>query len=207
MNFDRIAPLYDKLVRFVFGKAVYQAQTRFLNEIDKEASVLILGGGTGWLLAELVSAKPRCKVVYIEASEKMLQMAQKAVAGSAQTVVFIHGTEREIPVGSSFDVIITHFYLDLFPDHLCRGVCRLIRSYCHAGSLWLACDFIKITPWHSLMLRLMYLFFRLTSDLKIIELPDWRKCIQESDFGEIDKQYFFKSFICTALYRLGNDRG
>ena len=200
-DFDHIAPLYDRLVRLIFGNAMYQAQTRYLNEIEGNSSVLILGGGTGWLLAELLSLKPSCSVVYIDASNQMIERARQKIGVLSQKVSFIHGTENDIPPGSSFDVIITHFYLDLFDPTTCRQVSGIIRNYCHQRTLWLACDFMNVTWWHGTMLWVMYKFFRFTSDLRTKSIPDWRKCVQDAGFSEIGVEYFFKKFICSSLYR------
>ena len=201
-GFDRLAPVYDKLVGLVFGKGIKRAQRRFLDEVAPLSRVLILGGGTGWLLAELVSAKPDCKVTYIDASKKMIDMANKEVSGYGQNVSFIQGTEKEIPAASSYDVIITHFYLDLFDENSCREVCALIRRHCRPGSLWLACDFINQSWWHSIMLKIMYIFFRWVTGLRTARLPDWRTQISDVGFIEIGVQYYSGSFICSSLYKL-----
>jgi ubiquinone/menaquinone biosynthesis C-methylase UbiE len=205
-NFDRIAPIYDKLASIVFGKAMRRAQTKFLNEIRHHSRVLILGGGTGWLLAELLSTRPDCQVIYIEASEKMIDMARKRIDKS-HNVSFIHGTEKEIPAASSFEVVITHFYLDLFEQRSCLEVCTLIRRYCHPGSLWIASDFVNNVWWQSILLRSMYTFFGLTTRLHTKSLPEWRTCIQEAGFSEIGVGYYSGDFICSALYRLETGRG
>lgn len=162
----------------------------------------MLGGGTGWLLAELLSVKPDCTVMYIDSSKKMIEMAAGKSGDAAQNVSFIHGTERDIPAGCIFDAVVTHFYLDLFDKDSCAQVTRRLRGFCRPGSLWLACDFIRVKPWHGMMLRLMYAFFNVSSGLKTKALPDWRKSILESGFIEVRSEYFFGNFICTALYRL-----
>jgi len=133
-NFDRVAPVYDTLARFVFGRNMHRAQTVFLKDIAPGGHVLILGGGTGWLLAELLSLNPNCKVLYIDASIRMIEMARRKTVGSSD-IVFIHGTEKSIPPGLTFDAIITHFYLDLFDYESCAKVVSLIRGSCHRGTL------------------------------------------------------------------------
>ena len=200
-NFDRIAPIYDKLVNMVFGKAMRRAQTKFLKEIRDHSRVLILGGGTGWLLEELLSVRPECQVTYIDASKKMTDMARKRI-DNRHNVAFIHGTEKEIPTTSLFEVVITHFYLDLFSERSCHETCDIIRNHCRAGSLWIACDFVDRAWWHSAMLKIMYAFFKVTAKLHTKSLPDWRTCIQESGFKEIGVSYYSGDFICSALYRL-----
>ena len=203
MNFDRLAPVYDKLVRLVFGKAIKRAQTRFLTEIDEQSHVLILGGGTGWLLAELLSTKPDCRVTYIDASKKMIDIGKKKIRGQNQNISFIHGTERAIPAACTYEVVITHFYLDLFEQNTCREVCYLIRSHCRPGSLWLACDFVNRAWWHGALLKTMYIFFRFTTGLRTRHLPDWRAHIQDTGFTEIERENYSGKFICSSLYKLG----
>ena len=201
-DFDRIAPLYDRLVRIVFGKSMRQAQTKFLNEINDHSRVLILGGGSGWLLAELVALKPGCSITYIDAAGKMIDMAKSKISGCEQNVSFIHGTESQIPKASTYEVVITHFYLDLFDPHTCSGVCRLIRKHCLSGSLWLACDFVNRTWWHGIMLRTMYIFFGLTAGVRTRHLPDWRTHIRDAGFTEVQTENYSSNFICSSFYKL-----
>ncbi len=205
-NFDRIAPVYDLLAGIVFGKSIRRAQTLFLKEIPQGGHVLVLGGGTGWLLAELLSLNPNCKVVYIDASLKMVEMAKKKAEGS-NNVFFVHGTENSVPRGIEFDAIITHFYLDLFGQESCTKVVSLIRSSCHHRTLWLACDFMNRTWWHSAMLCVMYRFFRVMTSLNVREFPEWKKSIRQSGFVEISSKDFSKGFISSALFQLGGVSG
>lgn len=200
-NFDRIASVYDLLASLVFGRSIRRAQTLFLKEIPQGGHVLVLGGGTGWLLAELLSLNPNCKVVYIDSSLKMIEMAKKK-AEATNNVFFVHGTEYSVPQGIGFDAIITHFYLDLFGQESCAKVVSLIRGSCHRRTLWLACDFINRTWWHSAMLCVMYRFFRVVSSLNVTELPDWKKSIREAGFVEISTKDFSKGFISSALFQL-----
>jgi tRNA (cmo5U34)-methyltransferase len=203
-NFDRIAPFYDNLVKLVFGRSMHRAQTWFLKDIAQGSHVLILGGGTGWLLAELMALNPHCKVVYIDASLKMVQLAKKRMAGS-NDIVFIHGTERSIPPDFTFDAIITHFYLDLFNAESCARIVKVIRASCHRTTLWLVCDFMKETWWQSVMLSVMYWFFKIVSNLNIKELPDWKQTIKENGFREISAKDFLRGFISSATFQIRDD--
>ncbi|MEZ4686196.1 MAG: hypothetical protein R3B47_09055 [Bacteroidia bacterium] len=53
MSFNRLAPVYDFLASLVFGNRIRQAQRWLLDFIPEGSSILILGGGTGWILEEL----------------------------------------------------------------------------------------------------------------------------------------------------------
>src|SRR5690348_16816239 len=96
-SFDRIAGFYDALARIVFGKHIMNSQCYFLDALNDGSKVLILGGGTGWLLAELLSRKPHCEVWYVEASQRMITLSEVKTGAVKKNVHFIHGTEQSIP--------------------------------------------------------------------------------------------------------------
>ena len=159
-NFDSVARFYDRLSKLIFGKAMRRAQTVHLHDIEPGANVLVLGGGTGWLLPELSAVNPTCKVWYIDASARMIELSKEMARNSAHEIVFIHGTEDSIPLGITIDAVITNFYLDLFPQDSCTSVIRKIRSAVRANGIWLVSDFLNTTWWHGVMLGVMYRFFK-----------------------------------------------
>ena len=67
-NYNKIAPVYDMLSRLVFGKAIVNAQRRLLPGLPRgEYRLLIVGGGTGWILDELGKQKPQgITIDYVE---------------------------------------------------------------------------------------------------------------------------------------------
>ena len=52
-NYDNSAAFYDQLSQMVFGKALIRAQLYLLQQVPPNSTVLIVGGGTGWILEEL----------------------------------------------------------------------------------------------------------------------------------------------------------
>ena len=78
--------------------------------------ILIVGGGTGWLLQQVLTHCQPNRVVYLEASAKMLALASRRVINHnvAGSVVFRVGDETCLKPDESFDVIMTPFVLDLF---------------------------------------------------------------------------------------------
>jgi tRNA (cmo5U34)-methyltransferase len=201
-NFDSVAPFYDSLSKLIFGNAIKQAQTAYLSEIMQRDNVLMLGGGTGWLLRELFVVNPSCKVWYIDASAKMIALSKKAIVNSNHKIVFIHGTEDSIPPDIKFDVIITNFYLDLFPRESCNKVIHKIGSALHAGGIWLISDFVNTTWWHGVMLHIMYRFFRLMCGIESNSLTCWKILLEENGFAEGKNRKFFGGFIKSAVFQL-----
>jgi len=201
-NFDSVAGFYDKLSTLVFGTAMRRAQTTHLHDIPHGSNVLILGGGTGWLLSELSAVNPTCKVWYIDASSRMISLSKKNMRNSTQEIVFIQGTEESIPVGMTFDAVITHFYLDLFPQDSCTRIIHKIRSTIRTSGIWVVSDFIHTTWWHGVMLRMMYGFFKLMCGIEGSSLPPWKNLLEENGFKEQKSREFFGGFIKSAVFRL-----
>lgn len=201
-DFDRISPFYDSLASLVFGSVLTDAACTFLSEIPPGSKVVILGGGTGRVLRALLGVNPTCEVWYIEASENMLKRARKAVAEPDYSRVhFIHGTHQSIPEKVCFDVVITDFFLDLFPASILGGICRGVAEKLRPGGLWLATDFINGGKWwHPLLLWLMYRFFRLTCDIEASKLPEWGSEVEKAGMKEQYSKLYFRHFIRSTLY-------
>src|SRR5688572_10857981 len=203
-EFNLIAPIYDTLSSFVFGCSMRKAQTLFLRDIPAGANVLILGGGTGWLLASLLQINGSCRVWYVEASSKMIELSKSKADKDLNRVVFIHGTQKTIPEGITFDAVITNCYLDLFAADSCQRAIQRIKSTMKSESVWLITDFLDTTWWHSALLKLMYFFFRTVSGVKVKTLPRWRDLVTQNGFLAERSNSFFGGFIFSALFRKMN---
>jgi tRNA (cmo5U34)-methyltransferase len=201
-NFDSVAPFYDQLAKIIFGSAMKKAQTAYLHVIKQGANVLILGGGTGWILSSLFAVNPTCKVWYIDSSTRMINLSKKVAADSKHQVFFILGTEAAIPPDILFDAVITNFYLDLFPPASCNTVIDKIRSSLQGESLWIISDFIDTTWWHNAMLRMMYRFFKMMSGIQASSLCDWKKLLEQKGFEERQSSQFFGRFIKSAVFSI-----
>ena len=208
-GFDAIAPIYDFLSALVFGPKLRQAQKIYLAQIPPTATILILGGGTGWLLKEICLKVPASRIVYVEASSKMLQLSKKRIAGlaSAAPVEFRLGTEKNIEPTEKFEVIITPFVLDLFPPAELNNMCRVLYNCLQPGGQWLITDFVKPasngiwSPGQKILLKSMYTFFRLVSRIRAATLPDWEKSLLHFDLYPQKSTYFYRGMIKSVLYQ------
>jgi len=198
-NFDDVAKFYDSLAGLVFGKSMFRAQTSYLADIPAGAKVLILGGGTGWLLNELIKINSTCSIWYIESSSKMLEQSVLNVQTSQRPIQFIHGTEASIPSDIRYDVVITNFFLDLFATESCDTIIKKIKSSLHPESKWIVTDFVNLSWWHAAMLKAMYIFFRLTCGIEASELPPWDRLFQEHGMAVRKSKFFYGKFIKTSI--------
>ena len=75
-SFDRIAPIYDKLSYLIFWGNIQRAQRFFLTSIPPQAPVLVIGGGSGDILIELLNYSTLRHITYVEASTAMLNRSK-----------------------------------------------------------------------------------------------------------------------------------
>ncbi|OGX81391.1 hypothetical protein BEN47_05385 [Hymenobacter lapidarius] len=177
-GFDAVAWCYDAMAGLVFGPALKKAQRAALAGLPAGAPrVLVLGGGTGWVLNEVLQLRPEATVLYLEASTRMLARAQarlhREMPQAAAQVEFRHGTQAMLQPHERFEALVTFFVLDcISASEITQALARL-RAAMRPGAVWLLADFRPAhRGWRWVLLRLMYAFFRLTTGLRARELPD-----------------------------------
>lgn len=180
-TFDFVAPIYDALAFVVFGRRLQQAQTVCLDQMPAGASVLIVGGGTGELLGHVLNRCRPQRVLYLEASAKMLARASRRMirSGSTGTVEFRLGTEADLRPDECFDVLMTPFVLDVFTETtLTSRVIPRLRAALEPGGQWYVTDFVRTTVWwQRALLWTMIRFFRLTAGIEAGQLTDWPRAL------------------------------
>jgi ubiquinone/menaquinone biosynthesis C-methylase UbiE len=204
-RYDSIARFYDQLAKLAFGDQIIDSQVRFLRSIPDDSSVLILGGGTGWIAKELLKIKPGCSITFIDASAKMISLAKAKNYSLWANIAFVHGTEDDIPAGH-YDVVITNFFLDLFSPKELDLVLKKIKARLVLKAIWLVTDFQKPkTFWQKIVLAFMYLFFGLVTRLKNHRLPNLFDGIKRMGFSEIETAEFASGFIKTTVFKRINE--
>lgn len=180
-GFDRVAAFYDPLARLVFGRSLLRAQQLALAGLPAGAPrVLIIGGGSGGVLREVLQRRPAAQISYVEASPAMLRRAEQTLQqhypGQLQQVEFRLGTEDSLQPPEAFDVIVTFFFLDLFPAARLRHIVSRLAAVRQPKAPWLLADFAPPrTAWQKLLLAAMYRFFGITAGVQGRELPPIRE--------------------------------
>ena len=208
-GFDFVAPFYDSLAGLVFGRAIRDAQIIFLNMIPRQSRILIIGGGTGWILPELFTHSSPARIVYLEASPKMLNLARQQIINPVQEACteFRLGSEKNIRPEEKFDAVISHFFLDLFlPDQL-TDITNIIFKSLRPGGFWLIADFIR-TPGRSIrpicnriLIKSMYAFFRVLSRISAAALPNWEEKLTEFAMEPQKSAFFYHRLIKSVIYQ------
>ncbi|TGE08100.1 class I SAM-dependent methyltransferase [Hymenobacter fodinae] len=176
-GFDYVAAFYDPLARLVYGRALQRAQQAALEALlTGTPRILIVGGGTGWVLGEVLRQRPEAQILYLEASPQMLRRSQEFMQqhwpSKLAQVEFRLGTEATLQPQEQFDAVVTFFLLDLFEPHRLRELVARLQAARRLGAPWLVADFaFPRTWWQRLLLATMYAFFGLTTGISARRRP------------------------------------
>lgn len=215
-NFDGIVFCYDFLKKMVFGNSIDKAQVKFLSYIPENASVLIIGGGTGEILLKMAKSSRLKDVTYLEYSGKMISASKRRMSSvrDANTetfdIIFIKGSVEMLNPVIKFDVVFTPFVLDVIePDALGAFMCAIDKHLSPAG-YWLFSDFCRpssynlVSYYHKLLIRVMFLFFDFTTGLKGKNLPDFDSHFLKCGYTMLASKIFYKGFIQSKVWKKNN---
>jgi len=200
-NYDNSAWFYDQLCWLVYGKTMINAQRFLLKFISPGSKVLIAGGGTGWILEELSRLHSGgLTVTYLEIAPKMMQLSQKRNTG-LNKIVFINKAVENARLQPNFDVAITPFLFDNFTQRNFELIFAHVHAALKPGGLWLNSDF-QLTGkwWQPILLKTMFLFFRLTCNIEANRLPDIQKQFDLHGYKNIARKTFYGNFIVSEIY-------
>lgn len=208
-DFDLVAPIYDGLASLVFMGAIRRAQLSMLPRLVGSQNVLIIGGGTGWFLLELLrTVRPR-RVVYLEKSSRMLSFSRDLIQREApellSSVDFRLGTEQSLSeADGAFDLIVTNFFLDLFSTENSAAVAEsLARNFSPSGR-WLFTDFHWPERWllrlyAALLFKVMFTFFNIFSRMESRRPPDYDRIFSRVGLKTSSVLMFYGTMIHSRL--------
>jgi tRNA (cmo5U34)-methyltransferase len=207
-NFNKIAPYYNSLSTIVFRKSIKESELYFLNKIPSNTKVLIIGGGTGWYLYELLKTNCCKKITYLEASSEMIRLTKKKIAALAYSteIEFIEAPIEDVKLMEQFDVVVTNCVLDLFKEEKLKIVMKKIYSNLKDEGLWMFTDF-KINKnifhsfWQKILIAFMYAFFRATTKIETDKLLPFEKIFNQLNLKRIDSRNFYSGMIESVVYK------
>ena len=204
MSYSTIAGIYDVLGKMVFGNALKTSANLFLSDVLNSKSLLILGGGTGQVLMELEKLKFKGAVTYVDMSEGMINRAKKRVV--SYDVKFIISKIEGMEFDSRFDAVHAAFFFDQFDEAKITSIVDGLLTSCRPNSVWIVVDFISgANRYHFLLYKLMYLFFRITTEIESKKLPDLFGQLESSRLLPYKNSVHCNSMInATVMKRLSD---
>jgi ubiquinone/menaquinone biosynthesis C-methylase UbiE len=204
-NYDRTAGFYDFLSRAIFFRAQVKAQTNQLRFIPAGCRVLIVGGGTGWILEEIAKVHPAgLHITYIEISASMIEKAKKRAHGN-NAVHYIHSPIETYTDEARYDVIQTAFLFDNFSAGRIDQVFSKLHNLLKPDGLWLFSDFNPRLEsgriWKSILLHIMYFFFRVIANVEAKKLTDITPWFDAEGYTPIDQRQYYRHFIKSIIFQ------
>ena len=136
-DYNSIAKFYDTLSRMVFQRSIVKAQQYLIGFISDNDKVLLIGGGTGWILEEISKMKKQnISITYVEKSSAMINLSSKRNYTSVH-VEFINKAVEEYDAPGKFDIIITPFLFDNFLTDKIKVVFAKLDSMMKQNGIWL----------------------------------------------------------------------
>ena len=204
VDYNFIAPYYDRLAQFVFGNAIKQAQQFLIQFIQPNSHILIIGGGTGWILEEITKAHPSgLQITYVDISIEMIKISRKRNVGQNK-VNFISQPFHDVQLKPVYDVVITPFFLDNFSEDSVNHVIQKIQTSLRSTVVWLYADFQineQSNIWQKLLLKIMYLFFQTVCHIEARKLPNVEIQFKSRGYQCVCSKTFFKDFIYAGVYK------
>ena len=200
-NYDIIAPYYDRISRLVFGTKLKDAQLYLIHQIKPGSTVLIVGGGDGWVLEAIARhCKQGISINYIDSSEKMIALAKGRNIGRNE-VNYITAKVEDVALPKMYDYVFTAFLFDNFLQDFCIRIFNKISGHLRPEGLWLYADFTNTNNRvHWLLLRSMYLFFGFFCGVESNKLPDMESLFCKDDYTCNDTKCWMGGFIKAQVF-------
>jgi SAM-dependent methyltransferase len=204
MNCDGIARWYRALEHVVFGRALERRRFEYLNEVADARHVLILGDGDGRFTAEFVRRNSGATVESVDLSARMIAMASRGVGGYSTNVRFRVGDARSIAFEGTYDLVVTHFFLDCFENDELNGLVERVAERCEVGARWVISEFglpesglERIAAW--VLVRFMYFCFWFTTGLKVNRLPDYASALERQGFQVLRRSAVLGGLLVSEI--------
>jgi ubiquinone/menaquinone biosynthesis C-methylase UbiE len=198
MSFDALAPHYRWMEFVLAGEKLQRCRTAFLDQISAPENILIWGEGNGRFLVECRRKWSRGRIICADASERMLALANERIEKSgldASGIEFVRADvlEWSPPLKNGFDLVVTHFFLDCFQAEQLQRIVSAIALAAHPTASWLLADFQTplrgLGKWRAeLILKAMYLFFRIATRLPARRLTSPDRYLTRNDFFLCERQ-------------------
>jgi len=208
-NFNYIAKPYRWLEYLTLGRALENCRTHYLPQLLDRRHALVLGDGDGRFLAELLKRNPHLQADAIDTSATMLQLLRKrceATTPDAATRLHTHhASALTVPLEGPYDLVVTHFFLDCLTQPELDSLITRITPTLAPGALWLISDFrIPRGLMHlpaKLLIRCLYLAFRLLTGLRTTHLPDHATPLTQAGLTRISHQHRLAGLLITELWQ------
>lgn len=207
-NFDPIARLYRWLEYLSFGPMLERCRFYRVPQLNDARRALVLGDGDGRFLSRLLVANPQIEAEAVDLSQAMLRLLKKrAELAGATDRVNVHCTDaREFEPEGSYDLVVTHFFLDCFTTEELHGLTSRIRQHLAPGARWVVSEFAIPGGWASFPARFvvsgLYAAFDLLTGLRLTRLPDYASAFHSAGLERLDRRSWLGGLLVSEIWQV-----
>ena len=208
-DFNLIARPYRWLEYLTLGTALESCRNHYLPQLHNRNRAFILGDGDGRFLAQLLKQNQHLRADAVDISTTMLQLLRKRCAAAtpnADTRLRTHHANAlTLPLEGPYDLVVTHFFLDCLTQPDLESLITRITPHMNPNALWLISDF-HIPPNSlrfpaKLLVRGLYLAFRILTGLRTNTLPDHDTPLTQSGLTRISQHHRLSGLLTTELWQ------
>lgn len=217
-GFDRLAPVYDWMLRLSSGRLLPRVRRSLLDTLPVHNRALIPGEGTGEFLCDLMRAGRAHRATVIDVSSGMLARARSRATRRLRAEQFARVTFRTAALPDdpalaesrgSYDLLCTNFFLDVFTEEQIDAVMNELSGQLASGGRWYISDFAYpncergwLTAFGGrLIISFLYFFFALSCGLAARRLPETESRFRERGFRLLAERKFLGGLLFTRVYQ------
>jgi ubiquinone/menaquinone biosynthesis C-methylase UbiE len=208
-NFDRVARLYRWLEYLSFGPWLSRCRSAQLTHLTTARHALVLGDGDGRFLARLLAANPTLTADVVDSSHAMLTLLDRRLrrSGFHQRVRLYHTDALHWQPTESYDLIVSHFFLDCFFPHQLEQLFDSVFPHAVPGAHWVISEFaIPCDPFAARIahgiIRWLYRAFGWTTGLRVRALPDYAPALRRRGLTLTQDQSYLAGLLRSQLWTL-----
>jgi len=179
----------------------------------------VLGDGDGRFLARLMRQNPALRADAVDISTAMLALLRencRMASTEADRRLNTHRADAlEFVTGPNgartYDLVATHFFLDCLTQPEVEALSHGVRARVTEGALWVVSDFsvpagaMRLPA--KLLIRGLYLAFRILTGLRVDRLPDHAAALSEAGFVRVERHESLRGVLFSEIWRYDADRG
>jgi ubiquinone/menaquinone biosynthesis C-methylase UbiE len=214
-NFSRLAGLYRWMEWASFGPWLGWCRCAFLTEVSACRNTVVFGDGDGRFTARMLATNPTVQIEAVDASSAMLAaLARRARPNSARLRTSLADARAWRPISSleipaqerqTYDLIVTHFFLDCLTTDEVRALATKLRRVTSPSALWLVSEFAIPPTWFGRLVArplvsALYAAFALLTGLAVRNLPDYQLALRAAGFTIRKRRTWLGGLLISELW-------
>ena len=209
-SFDRLARPYHLLECLTFGPLLRRTRERFLPSLRHSRYALVLGDGDGRFLHALLRSNPSVQALALDGSRRMLDLLSRRSRPFARRFAARQTDLRQpLPLlpDHPFDLVVTHFFLDCLSTADLHSLVDRIRPHLAPDAFWVVSEFHipprgLLRPVARVLVRCLYLAFRLLTGLHTARLPEHAAVLHQAGFRRVQHTPIAGGILSAELWQL-----